>query len=136
MKRRDPDLLTVVNPVNPVNPVKAVKPVKPVRKRNLPSPAEPGQALFSPGAATAPPVGEDSPSPPKLPQFDLNDPALYLNRELTWLEFNRRVLHEAEDRRTPLLERIKFAAIVSANLDEFFMKIGRASCRERVCLYV
>jgi polyphosphate kinase len=53
---------------------------------------------------------------------DLSSPELYLNRELTWLEFNRRVLHEAEDERTPLLERIKFAAIVSNNLDEFFMK--------------
>ncbi|GLI38154.1 polyphosphate kinase 1 [Geobacter hydrogenophilus] len=53
---------------------------------------------------------------------DLTSPELYLNRELTWLEFNRRVLHEAEDERTPLLERVKFAAIVSSNLDEFFMK--------------
>jgi len=54
--------------------------------------------------------------------FDLSDSEWYLNRELTWLEFNRRVLHEAEDERTPLLERIKFVAIVSSNLDEFFMK--------------
>ena len=53
---------------------------------------------------------------------DLTAPGLYLNRELTWLEFNRRVLHEAEDDRTPLLERVKFTAIVSSNLDEFFMK--------------
>jgi len=52
----------------------------------------------------------------------LKDPSLYLNRELTWLAFNRRVLHEAEDSRNPLLERLKFLAIVSANLDEFFMK--------------
>jgi polyphosphate kinase len=54
--------------------------------------------------------------------FDLNDSEWYLNRELTWLGFNQRVLHEAEDSRTPLLERLKFIAIVSANLDEFFMK--------------
>jgi polyphosphate kinase len=53
---------------------------------------------------------------------DLDSPEWYLNRELTWLEFNRRVLHEAEDSRTPLLERVKFLAIVSSNLDEFFMK--------------
>jgi polyphosphate kinase len=53
---------------------------------------------------------------------DLDAPALYLNRELTWLAFNRRVLHEADDPRNPLLERVKFLAIVSNNLDEFFMK--------------
>ena len=66
----------------------------------------------------APPA--TAPSPPE--GGDLTDPALYLNRELTWLEFNRRVLNEAEDERTPLLERVKFLAIVSSNLDEFFMK--------------
>lgn len=53
---------------------------------------------------------------------DLTDSQWYLNRELTWLSFNQRVLHEAADPRTPLLERVKFLAIVSANLDEFFMK--------------
>lgn len=57
---------------------------------------------------------------PGLP--DLNDPQLYLNRELTWLEFNQRVLSGAKDKRIPLLERIKFAAIAGSNLDEFFMK--------------
>ena len=55
-------------------------------------------------------------------RFDLQDSQWYLNRELTWLSFNRRVLHEAEDERTPLLERLKFIAIVSGNMDEFFMK--------------
>ncbi|MFP7755773.1 polyphosphate kinase 1 [Thermodesulfobacteriota bacterium B35] len=54
--------------------------------------------------------------------FDLSSSEWYLNRELTWLEFNRRVLHEARDERTPLLERVMFLAIVGSNLDEFFMK--------------
>jgi polyphosphate kinase len=48
-------------------------------------------------------------------------PAL-VDRDLSWLEFNRRVLHEAIDERTPLLERVKFLAIFTSNLDEFFMK--------------
>jgi polyphosphate kinase len=64
------------------------------------------------------PVAPDEPPPVINPDA----PEWYLNRELTWLAFNRRVLHEAQDERTPLLERVKFLAIVSSNLDEFFMK--------------
>ena len=51
---------------------------------------------------------------------DLSDSRLWMNRELSWLEFNQRVLEEAQDSSNPLLERLKFLAIVSSNLDEFF----------------
>ena len=52
---------------------------------------------------------------------DLKNPALYINRELSWLEFNERVLDQARDPSHPLLERVKFLGITGTNLDEFFM---------------
>lgn len=59
-------------------------------------------------------------TPSKKQSIDFSSPAYYNNRELSWLSFNERVLQEAVDERTPLLERLKFLAIFSSNLDEFF----------------
>jgi polyphosphate kinase len=60
-----------------------------------------------------------------------HDPALYLNRELSWLDFNDRVLQLAEDERVPLLERVKFCAIYTTNLDEFYM-VRVAGLRDQI----
>jgi polyphosphate kinase len=60
----------------------------------------------------------------------LHDPSLYTNRELSWLEFNQRVLDQAVDDHHPILERLKFLAIVGSNLDEFFM-VRVATLRKR-----
>ncbi len=69
-----------------------------------------------PHTPVEPPASSAALSPEELPAD------AFLSRELTWLEFNRRVLHEALDERTPLLERVAFLAIFNSNLDEFYQK--------------
>ena len=72
-----------------------------------------------------PPPAPDEDASPAVPELvlppALSDPALYLNRELSWLAFNGRVLGEAADPSQPLLERVKFVAITYSNLDEYYM---------------
>ena len=88
---------------------KAAKADKAFKKAAEKAPASGHENLKAPASAAA--AGPD-----------LSSPKLYLNRELTWLRFNSRVLSEAADSRTPLLERVKFLSITGSNLDEFFMK--------------
>ncbi|MBR2402374.1 MAG: RNA degradosome polyphosphate kinase [Lachnospiraceae bacterium] len=64
-------------------------------------------------------------------ELDFTKPEYYQNRELSWLKFEHRILNEARDKSIPLLERLKFAAIVSSNLDEFFM-VRVASLKDMV----
>ena len=54
-------------------------------------------------------------------KIDFSNPDYYWNRELSWLQFERRCLSEARTKENPLLERLKFLSITSSNLDEFFM---------------
>jgi polyphosphate kinase len=94
---------------------------------DLAGPASPGEALdaaidaawHAAPAFTVPSAVSPRPAPE---QFTLDDPSLYFNQELSWLDFNWRVLWLALDDRTPLLERVRFAAITASNLDEFYQK--------------
>ncbi len=83
------------------------------------NPADPTSPVRTPLEADAVQARDEAAAIARAP--DLEDPSLYFNRELSWLDFNDRVLQLAEDTSTPLLERVKFAAIYQDNLDEFFM---------------
>jgi len=110
------------------SPIKPV-PDSPKKKRDKPATGTAARTdLRVLPAKDAEPSSRTPPHPGEVPVFDPERPADFrapeflLNRELTWLNFNYRVLHEAADERTPLLERVKFLSIVGSNLDEFFMK--------------
>src|SRR6195952_2347128 len=91
-----------------------MRPVRVARKK---------AAAVSSAELVRPSVGAEvvTPSPTALPEILLDDHSLYMNRELSLLEFQKRVLEEARDPRNKLLERVKFLSIVNSNLDEFFM---------------
>lgn len=82
-----------------------------------PAEERPPLKLPDPATSSPPPATTTEPSSPGQ-----DDVGIFLNRELAWLEFNRRVLHQALDTGTPLLQRVRFLSIFTSNLDEFFMK--------------
>jgi polyphosphate kinase len=100
----------------------ATAPSAPARLELVPEPAAEPAARPSLRSFDVPGRTPPAPGLGDIVPTALDAPELYLNRELTYLNFCWRVLHEAEDERTPLLERVKFLAIVSSNIDEFFQK--------------
>ncbi len=85
-----------------------------------PAPPSSSSSVPQAFAVTPPPIIATTPAPPSA-AIETGDPHQYLNRELSWLEFNARVLAEAGSPDVPIFERLKFLGIFFSNLDEFFM---------------
>ena len=115
------DLKTVEKKAKPVKTdADRPRPALRLEKPAIASDAQGEEGLAELASTPADPTPVPAPDGPG--SHDLDRPEYYLNPELTWLNYNFRVLQQAEDARTPLLERVRFVAIVSSNIDEFFMK--------------